>query len=500
MSLQLVKSLLQLNPTLGGRITWDGWVNEQELRAVRVHKYRDYADGDHESKLTAEMAELLRVKYSEETSSPFNLNHLDTILSALVDRLYLTSVETDSDAGNEWTQTLFDENRIDAVQLSVHESACRDADTYLLCEYDPDEDRVKWTQEDAYDGVQGIVAVYGADRNQPVVVFKIWPERIADQALSGEERSGLIDTVRINAYYADRIEKYISRGTLRLERYEVDGEEWPAPWVGRDGKPLGVPIIHFRNRATKYTAYGKSELDDVIPAQDALNRTMTSMVMSAELSAFQVRYAIGIDPPAKLSPGAWIKAHPPKDSSGNIKQPTAEQLEHLKAIRFGTLEVGQIAPFIQEAEFLIAQMYEISRTPRGGDAGANASGEALRERMSGLVGKAKRAQISFGDSWERAVKVSAAIQAAYGKTQPPAIAKFYARWTTAELRNDAEVVDNILKIADLLDERTKLELLAPVYGWDTEKISSILQSRQGDAAARVATLAANLPGFGNNGL
>lgn len=479
MSLNLLKSILQNNPSLAGRISWDAWFTEQTMLAEQVALARRYADGDHDAKLTEEMKAMLRVA-KRQAGAPFNINHCENIIQTVVDRLELSTVETDNTEATAWCQDVLDVNRVDGLQLSLSEAAIRDGNTFVLAYWDNEAGEVAWSHEDAYDGIDGMIVVYGSDQRHPAIAIKLWQETVSSGGT-------LSENTRINVYYPDRVEKYISGEGSVLNIYET-----PQPWtVG--GEPIGVPVIHFAHQGKRYARYGKSILDDVIPVQDALNRTLISMVMSSELTAFQIRYAIGMKAPAGITPGMWLDAYV-KDDKGLTKPPSDDQKRWLDSIRFGSLEQGDVTQFLNVANFLISQMYTVSRIPEPKES-SNVSGEALKQLESGLLGRVRRCHVGFGNAWENALMVSARIQAAYGSA-PPAATRFYARWMPGAIRNNTEIVDNAVKIRDQVDERTFLQLIAPVFGFDEAKIDEIMQGRAGDRVARLAALSpSNFDGF-----
>lgn len=478
--------LTTIKPLVQDKVAWYSWSRDQAKRAANVLLYREYAEGEHRSSLTEEMRNMLRIK-TAEIGSPFNLNHMDNIIQKVVDRLEMTGIEANTPAATKWFEERLADNALDGLQLDVHEAAIRDSDSYIMVSYDDENDMPVLTQEEAFDGSSGIIMVYGPDKRNPLMALKIWQE-----AKAGSSRAAQFVT-RINAYYPDRVEKYQTGerggGLIKLE-VENDGR-----WLMRDGKPIGIPIIPYKNRSSKSREGGKSEIGDAISIQDGLNRTFISMIMAAELTAFQIRYAIGIKAPAALSPGMWINAYA-KDATGEFTSPNDKQQEWLSSIRFGSLEQGQLIQFIEQAQFSIEQMYMITRTPKPGEGGDTSSGEALKERQNDLVGKVKRCQVNFGNSWEQTAKIMWRVQAAFGTAAPPEYNKVSAKWRSAELRDESKVVDNALKIADRVDEETFLTVVAPVYGWDNSKVTKIISARQGDAGARIAAMAGNLPGFG----
>ena len=478
-----------VKPIVAPYVAWATWLKQETDRANRVALAREYADGEHRSSLTEEMRNLLRIKKAE-LGAPFNLNHMDNIIQTVVDRLAVTAIESDNPDTTTWLSDVLNDNRFDGLQIDAHEAAVRDGDAYIMVSFD---NGVKMTLEDAFDGTSGIVMIYGADKQAPLLALKIWQETTLVSATGSQRKTAKLIT-RVNAYFPDRVEKYVSYNNQSIYTLPETLDQ-DMSWTMITGDPIGIPIIHFKNRSAKNRNGGKSEIRDAIPLQDAINRTLTSMIMSSELTSFPIRYSIGLKPPTALTPGMWINAYIRDETNGAPKEPTEKQLDWFKSIRFGTLEPGQIMPFIEQSKFAIEQMYTITRTPRTDGVDGGASGESLKQREIGLVGKVNRCHVSFGNAWENVAVMAWRVQSAYGNSQPPEYSRMATRWQSAEIRNDTETVDNVLKIADRLDERTVLELLAPVFKWDTGKIDAILNARRGDAGSRLADLAKSLPTF-----
>jgi len=471
MSQSLIASALSVNRALFRNQSLDAWAADQQMRGEKVALFRRYAEGDHRANLTPEMRKLLRIP-DNGSLNEFNDNYCDIVIQTFADRLEVTSMDADNEAASDWLNEVMTSNRFDGLQTDVHEAAIRDADTYVHIHWDKNEIYPRLVHEPAYDGVTGVIVLPGTNGSTiPELAVKIW--RGTTDSIG--------DTTYVNIYYPDRIEKYISSSGETLERRTIDGEPWPAPWKDRSGRPLGVPFVHFRNRSSSHDDYGLGELENVIPLQDATNRTVHSMVMAAELTAFGVRWAKGFRPPAGLTPGMWIVIN-------GDGMPPDQQAD------LGMMEQGEIAPFIQQAQWFTGEIGRVSRTPApefmGND---DASGEALKQREIGLLGKVKRFQVKGGNAWEDVFGVASRVQAAFGRTQPPAFTRITTRWKPAELRNDTEIVDNVVKVADRIGERETLRLLAPVFGWDAEKIDQIMEEMQADRTNRLSALP--LPGF-----
>lgn len=490
--LSAIRGLLQRNTGTLARMTWDAWETDTAARGEHVTLYRDYVDGKHRAKLTQEMIDLLRLDGTvAKDVSPFNINHMDNIVQTPADRLDITRISADNQAGTDWAADLFKRERLDGLQLAVHEGAVRDGDAFVMVSFDNETGEVRLMAEDAYDGIEGVIPIYAGDSKTPSMAVKIWRENLR------LDNNRLSERVRINVYYPGQIEKYLveNGGALQAWR-DQPGDVWPYPWRMPDGEPIGVPLVHFANNP-RYM-FGRSAIDDAIPLQDALNRVLTSMVMATELSGFMIRTAKGTKPPAKLTPGMWVSAYA-RDKEGKERPPIGDEVTWLANVEFGTLEAGEITPFLEEAAFLIDQMYVITRTPPK-HSGATISGEALKQLEIGLLGKIRRAHISFGNAWENVAAMAHRVQSAYGTQAPPAVTTWSAQWKTAAIRDDAQVVASALSIADRVDERTFLEMIASVWNWDDAKIDAILDARRGDQATRLAQLGVGglLPGFGGN--
>lgn len=441
------------------------WASDVQTWGEEIALFREYADGDHRAKLTADMKAMLRV--GDNRLDRFNANYCELIPQAMSDRLTVTAIEGDNQAATEWSGGIMDANRFDTLQMDLEEDMLVSGDTFLMVVWNEDESRVVWACEPAYNGDYGMIPVYDRMRRNLVAAVKIWYEG---------------DTKRANLYLPGEVRKYIWQGSeeplpkwaLKLEKTE--------DWTDTKNAANGVPIVPFKNRASASSWHGKSELVNVIPLQDVLNRTITSMVMTAELSAFQILFAVGFDmgSAAAVRPGAVI----------NVKEPLSKD-EHLPFIE--ALKQATLVPFISQAEFTIDQISSVSQTPLlSSMGGSSSSGEALKQRETGLIGKVKRAQTRMGNAWEDAIKMSARLQTAYGK-KPPESKKWVTKWQDASPRNETEVIDNAMKTRDVVGERETLREIGKVRGYDEAKIDALMKEKDEEATNKLSQM--HLPGF-----
>lgn len=463
MTLSLIRSAIA--PYLRG-LSADGWIEAERVMGDKVRLFRDYVDGDHRANLTPEMRRMLRIADAGSLNE-FNVNYCPIIVSTMVDRLTLLEVRGDNDAATAWAADLFKQNRLDALQTDVHNATVRDGRSFLLVDMDvlPDESRrVRFTHEPAYDGTYGVIPFYATDADRtPLFAVKLW--RLS--------RKGIGDTVRVNVYHADRIERYITtdENAASLIPYTDDGQPAVVPWVLPDGSPIGVPVIPLENRDG-----GLSEIENVIPLQDVANRTLYSMTMTAELTAFAVRALIGASAPSAITPG-MILSYFAKDINGNMSTPDATAIEWLKSIRLDQWPAAELTGFIEQQNWLRDQIFEITNTPTESAADA-ASGESLKQREIKLLGKVARFQVRNGNAWEDAFALAHRVQQAFGTVQPPAYTELTARWKDAQVRNKSEIIALANAVKDQVPLKVYYELIAEVFDWSPEKIDEMVADKK----------------------
>lgn len=472
-----------------------GWQSEMQERGDLVALYRDYSEGKHRLKLTSEMRKMMQI--TDSRMDRYNANYCEMVVNAMADRLDVETIQSSDEVAQVWVDDLMRLNRFDALQIDVREAALRDGETFVMGQYDDASARVTLAHDLAWDGDTGVIVVYDRQGKEIVAAAKVWYE--------GENR-------RANLYYPNTLERY----AYVMETINEGGQErqemqlkllGPAEDTGRGGEMPGIPIVHFRNKGGGKLRKGSSELTNVIPLQDSLNRTLISMVMSAELTAFSILFAVGFEPDAGVTPGMIISALI-KDEDGNQVVSDNKEVADAYAALMNTyklerIEAGSLKELIQQAEFIITQIGTVSSTPTpsmmGGD---SQSGEALKQRDVRLLGKIKRTQVQMGNAWEDVVGLAGRLQNLYGATKAPALEGVSTRWKSAEIRNDVDV----LKAAELLQkwgfEREALRLLSQssLASYGDDDIERMMAEKRADAAQGLVAAAGSLDGFGQFGV
>lgn len=450
------------------------WVTEMDERGEEVELFRQYYDGAHRLKLTTEMKSMMQI--DDDRLDRYNANYCEMVVDALADRLTLAGIEAagGGDAAQEWGDALWRSNRLDGLQIKVRESVLIDGETFVMAQVRVNGDgsrTVTLAHEPAWDGRTGILPIYDERRESLVAAVKVWT---------------VTDGLRMNIYYPDQTHKYRRVGTGALERTDV-----------QQTREVGVPLVAFRNRSN-----GRSELRNVVPLQDSLNRTLVSMVMSAELTAFSVLFSTGWKPPQAITPGMIFSAMVADEKGEPIITDDPEEARAYATLNSSysleRIEAGSLEQLISQADWLVDTIATVSSTPVPSQmGGSSASGEALKERNSRLTSKAHRAQTQLGNAWEDLWELAQRQQATFGVEQPPAVERWNARWRTAEVRDD----NNIREVAKLLHEwgfvREALRVLgqSSVVDYDDKQIDKLMGEQLRDNEVRLTTQAGALDGF-----
>ena len=422
--------------------------NEDQRRQDAIRAYREWYDGDHDTQLTARQRRYLQIKHGQE----FNDNYCSIVVDALAERLVVTGFEAEDQGTDIWSW--WQANRMDRIQGQVHLAAVRDGDCYVLVDWDNDTGRPRFTMEMAYDGGEGVKLHYDPEhRSQPVFASKRW--RVAQGEGTGKKR-------RMNLYYPNRIEKYISIGDQQdgnWQEYEDGGDEgWPLSWMAANGEPLGVPVIHFRNQDQGYN-YGQSELKNVVPLQNALNKSVIDLLAVADVNGFPLPWMIGDDPSGlSLMPGSWVYSENPET-------------------RIGVLPTQDLSPLIALKDAFVMEIARVSRTPLSyfQISGQRAAEGTLKQEEAPLVSKAQSRQVVFGDAWASVMMMARRLSNAYvGGRQLDEELIVETIWHEATTRDERSHLETLKMKAEL---GVPVERLWIEMGYDADTIAQMRAQR-----------------------
>ena len=395
------------------------WIQQQaDERREDYEMARRYYGGEHDTAVTDRLKKFLPPRLA------FRDNFMNVVVDALAERLKVIGFTSEDVDYAEWAWGLWQMNRMDYTQVVIHTEAVMLGDSYVLCDWDAVKERPRWTHQMA----EMILPHYNEATREIDWVSKKWMQR----GMTGDEPE-----TRLNIYYPDRVEKYVARGGVWAKHEDDMDEAWPVPWLDKAGEPLGIPIIHFRNRPMG-TDFGQSEIINVIPMQDLLNKSLIDLTMILDTLAFPQRYTLNVNHNSsrlEIMPGSVAEFHS-EYAGGSVGQWAAASVDGpLKAI-----------------ESLVQHIAGTTRTPQHlfQIMGGSPSGEALKTAESGLVNKAQQRMINYGNAWEDCLTMALRIQAAFGTAiTVMEDAMLEATWDDPETRNEQAHMEALKAKAEL---------------------------------------------------
>ncbi len=161
--------------------------------------------------------------------------------------------------------------------------------------------------------------------------------------LRGNARSRLRDGSRMGRGHAVLFHKdYIARYTSRGHAPDAPDMYIPAmDWIQRDefANPLGVvPVVPLINRRRVLNMDGESELQEIAPLADAINKLATDLMTASEFHSMPRRWVTGLE---IVEDEAGMPVKPFSSSAGSLWQAESEDT------KFGQFPEGELRGFIE---------------------------------------------------------------------------------------------------------------------------------------------------------
>lgn len=277
-------------------------------------------------------------------------------------------------------------------------------------------------------------------------------------------------------YEPDRISRYKAPRGASTTGYRLDGKVID--------NPLGVvPVVPFVN-GDQLLDGGHSEISDLIPLVDALNKLLADLMVSSEYFARPRRYATGIE----------LEEADVLDADG---QPTGETVEvnpfpegHRMMIseeadaKFGQLPAGDLSGYGEAVKVLLGQIMAVSALPAhfvGVTTGNPATADANRSAEASLTARAEARQSTFGRSWERVAALMVAVRDGVD-VETLAVR---TQWADAATRSVAQEADAVVKLfsSGLLPATYALKRL----GYSDDEVTEIRTARRAEALDQAGT-------------
>lgn len=234
---------------------------------------------------------------------------------------------------------------------------------------------------------------------------------------------------------------YLPEAIHRFAGRAADGMS-PTVWERRGdviANPLGVvPVVPLVNRQRLLDLdEGGSELDGVMPLQDALNRFLADLVVGAEFHCLPRRWATGMDIPSDPETGAPVE--PFDQAVGRL------WISESETTKFGQFPEADLSGLLAAIEMVVQHIGSISATPPHyllQSKGGPASAESIKSSEASLVAKVKRRQLAFSGAWEEVMRLAFLVETG---TIPEAAQRMETVWADPETRSLGQAADAALK-------------------------------------------------------
>lgn len=247
--------------------------------------------------------------------------------------------------------------------------------------------------------------------------------------------------------------RYVVFRPDRIEHLVADGASITAArTLSVIDNPLEVcPVVPFTNADRVLDVHGVSEIEDLIPLLDALNKVVADMLVASEFTARPRRWATGLELDERAVVGE--DGEPVLDGDGEPVFETVSPIGDGDRLmvneapegKFGQLPGGDLAPYREAVDIISEQIRAVSALPphyTGTVTGNPSSADGIRAAEASLTARAEAKQAAFGRSWEQVARLMAAIDtgAEVADLAPRVV------WADPATRSVAQEADAITKL------------------------------------------------------
>lgn len=391
----------------------------------------------------------------------FNDNLARPIIEAADARVRVVEFQ-DPDAQSFWRA-----NRLKKESKWVHEEAMVKGDAYVIVLPKADGSPGIWPQI-----TDSCAVLYDMeDPRDKVAGIKYWIEDM----LPPEGSTQMQPYCRVNLYFPDRIERYVSKAQTdnlvldfdKYAQYTGDGSWRTTHKVGQ------VPLFQFSPDYDINTGRGRSDLADSIGIIGAINKEFLDMMVSSEYTAAPQRYATGVEIPLDPKTGKPLEAY----KSGANQLWTAPN----EAARFGQFSAGDLQAYVEAISVLVEHLASTSATPVHTlmSVANYPNGEQLKAAEMGLRSRVQDHQDDFGTTWAE-VMAAALYVAEVDEVAPEDLEDLEPTWLPANApyatRERMEEIKVKAEVAGIPEEMLWREL-----GYTADEIEEMKAMREDEA-------------------
>lgn len=443
-------------------------------RQNRYGKYRDYYAGKHPLNFSTD-------QWHNAFGSLFRqlaYNRARPVVDAYANRLAVTGWETpgsddpDTDTLGIAAVAVWERTRMPKRQGELWTESLRSGDAYLIV----------WPGEDGaarIDINRGHLIEPTYDDEYPerlLHAVKCW--RLHHGPDKGKWRVNCYDAEVITRWITNRAADERPKDSRTLVPYEDDaGPEIVNEWGT-------VPVFPFGNNADTGMV-GTSELVDVIPLQDGVNKSVADMLIAGEFVAFPQRWVVGAAPernPYTNEEEEQFKAA--VDRVWAVSETDA---------KFGQFDPADMTQYITAQEAWDKKISHVSGVPIHwlGMTGDFPSGEALKTAEGPFVAKLKDRQVAFGAALSDAMTFALRIDRVIGDGGAEFVVPI---WQAAETRSDLEALQQAALKSSL---GIPQEQIWAELGYSQDEVARFTALKQAEAERQAEMFAQQFDRGGN---
>ncbi|WP_274911794.1 phage portal protein [Streptomyces sp. WZ-12] len=400
----------------------------------RIKRFAEYYEGDHQRMMFAQ------AKFSNafgEAFSSWSDNFCGLIVDSVNERMKIEGFRmADTPEADNAAQKIWERNFLDADSNAAHLDAMIQGASY----------GVVWWGEDG----------------GPAITIES-AENMAVQYMPGSRR----ELVAAAKFLTDDWGRQYA--TLWMADAVYEFETYDGDWVGSSEgipNPLGaIPVVPINNRS-RLTGDPLSDLDSIIPLQDAINKTVADALVASEYAAWPQRYVTGLE----------IQ----EDADGNPIEPFRVAVDKLlqaedPGASFGQFEAADLGNYSTLVTMLVQHLASASRIPfhyflQGA---VIPSGDAITSAEAGLISKTRERMLHFGEAWERIMLLAFRVM---GQDLEPGAIEVL--WRDPEHRTEAQHIDSLVKKLSLGVPRQQLWEDAGYSPSQISRFTSMLEQQE----------------------
>lgn len=411
---------------------WLATLNKRlEDRRPHIDRMWRYYDGEHSLAFASQ-------KFLDAFGGMFSAfadNWCDLVVDAVEERLNVEGFRLGTDtAGDDEAWRIWQANGLDAESQLAHTEALVTGEAYATAWYGPDDRLPVLTVEPS---TNAIVDHDPANRRVRRAGLRRYDDDwgwthvelfLPDRVWLFKAKSGDGTSISTKAWKPD----------LDAARGAV--EDGNGAWIEN---PLGeVPMVALTNRPRlrrhrRFDIAAQSEIAQVIPLQDAVNKLVADLMVDSESHAMPQRYALGLDE----LPTDPVTGQPYNPYTPDKKMWLGEG-DMSRAV-VGQFDAGDLTRLVKAIEMVVQHIASQTRTPPHylNASADRLSGESIKAAETGLVAKTRRKQRHFGEGWEDFVHLGLRIigDDRGNRTDSEVI------WGDPESRTESEHVDALVK-------------------------------------------------------